>query len=144
MIMPGARGPGARGHEGVAAAGGGRRGLLRFLLPRFLRAGWLRCPLIGRYVAIGKTGSLKLLHRQRHVRIGLGLGSLALVGTGAAVYHHDRGVAYKAGVSGATGTLQGLRQAEQGDAASWCHLASSTSSSTCVNLPLTEPNGAAV
>jgi hypothetical protein len=35
-------------------------------------------------------------NRQRHVRIGLGLGGLALValvGTGAAVYHHDRGVA---------------------------------------------------
>lgn len=76
-------------------------------------------------------------NRIRNIRIGLG-GLVAVVllyfgihaATGSAT-----DVVYKAGVAGATGTVQQIQKAEQkGDAASWCFLASANDSSSCQAL----------
>jgi hypothetical protein len=81
-------------------------------------------------------------NRKRNVRIGLGLGSLAVlavVGIGTGLHEASgssgQSVVFESGAPGAAGTLRQLQQAEeQGDAATWCFLASSTSSSTCEGL----------
>jgi hypothetical protein len=76
-------------------------------------------------------------NRNRNIRIGLG-GLVAVVllyfgihaATGSAT-----DVVYKAGVAGATGTVQQMQGAEQkGDASTWCFLASANDSSTCQAL----------
>jgi hypothetical protein len=77
-------------------------------------------------------------NRKRNVRIGVGFGGLAIVllyfGIHAAT-SSATDVVYKAGVAGATGTVQQMRQAEQkGNASTWCFLASSNDSSTCQAL----------
>jgi hypothetical protein len=77
-------------------------------------------------------------NKQRNVKIGLGLGSVALIavlGVHALVKSSSSSVVYEAGAAGATATLRQLQQAEaNGDASSWCMLASSNDSSTCQSL----------
>lgn len=93
--------------------------------------------VVGRDYTSTTTNTVNNDNRRRNFTIGLG-GLVAVVllyfGVHAATASAT-GVVYKAGVAGATGTVQQMQQAEQkGDSSAWCFLASSHDSSTCQAL----------
>jgi hypothetical protein len=87
----------------------------------------------------GRDINRTTVNNRRNVRVGIGLGSVALVAVVGLAIHAATGgsnsVVYQTGAQGAAGTLQHLQQAEEnGNASDWCFLASSNDSSTCQNL----------
>lgn len=73
--------------------------------------------------------------RKRNIRLSIGsaiIVVLALIGYGVHKALTPSSIVDTPGVSGATGTLQQIQQAEEsGDSSSWCFLSSSHNSQTC-------------